>query len=80
MSQNLEHVIKGELRDYTDEEKRKISKVFSNACYDDFTLYTELFNSEDVKKWEDYSSSYTGIEITEERTSNMNCLLSELEL
>ncbi len=80
MSQNLEHVIKGELRDYTDEEKRKISKVFSNACYEDFTLYIELFNSKDVKKWEDYSSSYTGIETTEERASNMNCLLNELEL
>lgn len=70
----------GEKFETTTEEKRKISKVFSNACYEDFTLYIKLFNSEEVKRWEDYNSSYSGIETTEDRASNMNCLLDELEI
>ena len=80
MSQNLEHVIKGELREYTDIEKKEISKEFSEKCYEDFSLYVELFKDEEVKKWDSYDESYSGIESTEERASNMNCLLEELKI
>lgn len=75
MSQNLEHVIIGELQEFSDDEKREISNNFSKKCEEDFNKYVELFESDEVKKWETYEKAYHGIEETNDRASNMNCLL-----
>lgn len=77
MSQNLEYVLTGELKEYSPEEKEKISTEFRKKCEEDFNKYKFFFTSSDIKKWETYSESYNS-EIINEKVSNMNCLLDEL--
>lgn len=77
MSQNLEHVLTGELKEYSPEKKEKISTEFRKKCEEDFNKYKFFFTSSDIKKWETYSESYNS-EIINEKVSNMNCLLDEL--
>ena len=78
MSQNLEHVLTGELRNYSLEEKERISKEFREKCEENFEEYITFFTSTNIKKWKTYEESYSKIEIINERSSNMNCLLEEL--
>lgn len=78
MSQNLEHVLVGDLREYSDEEKEIIATKFKEKCEENFDEYIKFFTSDTIKKWNTYEESYTGIQIKKERVSNMNCLLEEI--
>lgn len=80
MSQNLEHVLTGELRKYSSKEKEEISTNFRESWEKNFKEYIYFFNNDRIKKWEKYIDSYNGIEKTDERASNMNCLLDELNI
>ena len=80
MSQNLEHVLTGEIKEYSPEEKEKISTEFKDKCEKNFEEYKSFFMSSNIKKWKTYNESYEKIETTNERASNMNCLLEELEI
>lgn len=78
MSQNLEHVLTGELKEYSPEEKERISTEFREKWEENFEEYITFFTNNTIKKWETYEESYSKIETINERASNMNCLLEEL--
>mgnify|MGYP005902459515 CR=1 FL=1 len=80
MSQNLEYVLTGELRKYSDEEKEIIATEFKEKCEENFEEYVNFFTSDIIKKWNTYEESYVGIQTINERASNMNCLLEEILL
>lgn len=78
MSQNLEHVLIGILRQYSNGEKEIIATEFKEKCEKDFEEYIKFFTSDIIKKWNTYEESYVGIQTIKERVSNMNCLLEEI--
>ncbi|WP_067140128.1 hypothetical protein [Oceanivirga salmonicida] len=79
MSKNLEHVLVDQDKDFSDEEKKKISKKFSDLCLENFEKYICKFTKE-FKIFDNYEKSYKNINEYEIRTSNMNNLLEELKL
>ena len=78
-SKNLEHILKGSERDFSSEEKKRISLEFGKKAYEEENFFIETFNNENLKIWETYELSYKNIKTCTKRACNMNNFLDELD-
>lgn len=80
-SKNLEHVINGKEKEFTDIEKEKIAIEFSEKALTNDEEFIKVFkNDSTLQIWETYRESYEGIKNYKGRACNMNNFLDEYEI
>lgn len=77
-SHNLEHVIDNNFNKLTDKEKEQIASDFAVESLNNRDYFIKTFTTS-LMIWDSFKESYKGIQSYEDRASNMNNLLDEIE-
>lgn len=78
-SNNLEHVLYGNLEDLTNMEKEELSKEFGEKTLREEWNFKEKFKNSNIKYWNSYKESYKEIQLYEGRATNITVLIEEIE-
>lgn len=78
-AKHLEHILINEAEEHSDKEKEKIAIEFGERSLLEEEFFVNTFKNENIKSWETYKKSYTGIKTYVGRACNMNNLLDEIE-
>lgn len=78
-AKHLEHILINEVKDHSNEEKEKIAIKFGERSLVEKDFFVNTFKDINIKSWETYKDSYTGIKTYVGRACNMNNLLDEIE-
>ncbi|MGL5054603.1 MAG: hypothetical protein ACRC54_02800 [Fusobacteriaceae bacterium] len=77
-SKDLEHVLTGVERKYSDEEKKRIAIEFGSKSLEEENFFINTFEDTSIKTWNSYRESYDGIKKFVGKSCNMNNLLYEI--
>lgn len=77
-SKDLEHVLTGIERKYSDEEKKRIAIEFGSKSLEEENFFIKTFEDTSIKTWDSYRESYDGIKKFAGKSCNMNNLLDEI--